>query len=54
MFKSDSTIDAKITNIIRTKNYRDLADLITKDFPINIYIGGETGIRKINGSDGYC
>ena len=42
----DATVDAKLNNIVRTKNYRDLAELIKKDFPINIFIGGETGIGK--------
>ena len=31
---------------VKTKNYKNLYELINKDIPINIYIGGASGIGK--------
>jgi hypothetical protein len=42
----DGRNDPNQPNIIKTKSYRDLEEILHPDYPLNIYISGETGLGK--------
>jgi hypothetical protein len=43
---ADGRNDPNQPNVIKTKSYRELEELIHPEFPLNIYVSGETGLGK--------
>lgn len=46
MHVADGRNDPNQTKVIKTKSYRELEELISPIYPLNIYISGETGLGK--------